>query len=177
MLPQSGRSSSRCTNDCNREGPSVGQTADMSWEVDGQFAKFSFMDRLSKIQILVGATAALVLLLLRSRTLAVNNPALPDGLEGLSFILCTTAILTSGKRLRQQYQSLGSEKRIARQTVDYMEARQSVRWWSYIAALVIASLASDRFNLPVLVVVGTLAVVMPVAMIVADQASGWTGSA
>ena len=154
----------------------VGRNVSFGWKAGISLARVMVMDRLSKIQIIVGAIAALLVLAIRSGTIPASNPALSDALEGLGFILCAVAVLASGRRLRQRYQDLGSEKRVARGSADFMEARQSVRWWSYIAALVIASLASVRFDLPATVVVGALAVVMPIAMIIADQASGW-GSA
>jgi hypothetical protein len=135
------------------------------------------MDRLSKIQIIVAAIAAAVLLALRSRMLAVDHGALPGGLEAFSFILCAVAVLNSGRELRTRYQHLGFDKRVARKSVEYMQMRQSVRWWSYFAALIIAALAGIRFDVSVLMVVGAVALALPVFMIVADQASGWRGRA
>jgi urea transporter len=133
------------------------------------------MDRLSKIQIIVAAIAAAVSLVLRSWMLAEDYGALTGGLEALSFILCAVAVLNSGRELRTRYQHLSFDKRVARQSVEYIQMRQSVRWWSYFAALIIAALAATRFDVSVLMVVGAVALALPVFMIVADQASGWRG--
>ena len=134
------------------------------------------MDRLGKVQIIVAAIAALVLLVVRSGMLEKSD-SLSGPLEAVSFVLSAVAILNSGKGLREQYQHLGFDKRAARQSTEYMETRQSVRWWSYVATLIIVALAAARFNVPVALAVGAVAVALPILILVADRASGWRGPA
>jgi len=132
------------------------------------------MDRLVKIQIGIAALAAVMMLVIRSEMLVAKYGASLNALEALSFALCAAAILNSARELRQRYQSLGSDKQVARRSAEYMRRRRSVRWCSYFAALVIASLAAIRFNLSVFTVVSGAAVALPILFIVADRASGWT---
>jgi len=131
------------------------------------------MGRLAKIQIVIAGIATLIYLALRSGAFVASNRGLPEALEALSFILCAVAVASSGKGLRIRYRQLGSDKQIARESDEYMRMRESVRWWSYLAAVIIAALAAARFNLSVWMVVVIVAVALPPFMILADRASGW----
>jgi membrane protease YdiL (CAAX protease family) len=133
------------------------------------------VNRLARIQIVVAAVAAIALLFIRSGTLTGDYGVLSDALEALSFMLCVVAILNSGRELRGRYQRLGSNQQAARKSAEYMHMRQSVRWWCYLATLIIAALVAVRFDVSALMVIGALAVALPILMIVTDQASGWRG--
>ena len=133
------------------------------------------MERSAKIQIIVAAIAAVVLLVTRSRVLVANAGVIPESLEAFSFLLCATAVASSGKAVRDKYQELGFNKRVARQSSDYVKMRQSVRWWLYPAVLIMATLAAPRLDFPIWWVVGVLAVAYPPAMLIVDRMSGWTG--
>ena len=135
------------------------------------------MGRLAQIQIIVAAMAALAMFILKSGSLGPINGGLPESLEGLSFVLCAVAVSTSGRQLRGNYERLGSDSRVARQSPDFMRTRQSVRRWSYVAALIMASLAAARFNVSVIMVLVVLGLAVPVLTIVVDRASGWRGDA
>jgi len=135
------------------------------------------MGRLAQVQIIVAAISALALFAFKSGLLGWAGSDFTEPLQWFGFILCAAAVATSGRQLRERYERLGSNPRLAGQSPEYMRMRQSVRWWSYFASLIIAALAASRFNVSVVMVLAAVAVASPALMIVVDRASGWRGGA
>lgn len=131
------------------------------------------MGRLQKIQIIVGALAALIFLMLTAGSPQATSSVLAESLEALSFILSAAAVYSSGKALRERYQALGFDKKIARHSSSYMQMRGTVRWWTYFATLTMAGVAAHRFSIAPWTAIGILAVVLPPIILIVDQSTGW----
>lgn len=134
------------------------------------------METLPKAQIIVAAVAAIILAVITSSARSGAFSPLVESLEALSFLLSAAAVYSSARALRSRYETLGLNKNVARRSLDYMRARRSLRCYSYIAALTIASLVAPHFNISRLFAVAALAVALPPVILIADQLTGWRGS-
>ena len=133
------------------------------------------MQPIQKIQVIVAGLAAFIFIVLSSGAATSASTAILQSLEALSFLLSATAIYSSAKALRAQYETLGSNKDAARRSSGYMKMRRTVRWWSYFAVLAMVGVGAHRFNIQPWLALGLFAVALPPVMLVVDQSTGWRG--
>lgn len=124
-------------------------------------------------QVAAGCLTILILQALRHGSPQTADRAVQQMLEAAGFVLCCTGVIAGGRRIRLEYQALGSNQSVAVTRPDYMRQRRRVQVAALMASAAVGSLAASRFGLnplySALVVFAGLAIAIPLI----NRLTGW----